>query len=206
MAITRRDFLKYTAVVGGSLMLGVFDLEPVKAYAEANPPVWTTEAKNICPYCGVGCGLVLGSNGTGQITYVQGDPDSPINQGSLCPKGHDCGEMNHIAGWTRPVGIPYLASDGLPYKAADSQRITRPLVRRPGASNWDPITWDAALNEIAGLIKTRRDADLIATGSGWRLESVAALGSAKVNNEECYLFAKLMRALGMVYVDHCART
>ena len=206
MAITRRDFLKYTAVVGGSLMLGVFDLKPVKAYAEANPPVWTNEAFNICPYCGVGCGMIVGSNDAGQITYVQGDPENPINQGSLCPKGHDCGEMNHIAGWVRPEGIPYLDSLGNPYKAADSQRITRPLVRRPGASNWDPISWDAALNEIAAKIKTRRDADLIATGSGWRLESVASIGSAKVTNEQDYLFTKLMRSLGIVYHEHCART
>ena len=206
MAITRREFLKYTAVVGGSLMLGVFDLQPAKAYAEANPPRWVSEAFNICPYCGVGCGLVLGSNELGQITYVQGDPDNPINQGSLCPKGHDVGEMNHIAGWVRPEGIPYLDSAGNPYKADNSQRITKPLKRTAGATNWTIINWDTALNEIAGLIKTRRDADLIATGTGYRLESVASIGSAKVSNEEDYLFTKLMRSLGIVYHEHCART
>jgi formate dehydrogenase major subunit len=114
--------------------------------------------------------------------------------------------MNHIEGFVRPAGVPYLDSGGTPYKAADSQRITKPLKRGPGATNWTIIDWDTAITEIAGLIKAKRDADIIATGSGWRLESVASLGSAKVNNEECYLFSKLFRALGNVYHDHCART
>jgi formate dehydrogenase major subunit len=206
MAITRRDFLKVSAVTGAGVLFGIFDLKPIVAYASANPPVWTSEAFNICPFCGVGCGLIVGSNTLGQITYVQGDPDNPINQGSLCPKGHDVGEMNHIEGFVRPAGIPYLDSGGNPYKADDSQRITKPLKRGPGETNWTIISWTQAIDEIAGLIKARRDADIIATGSGWRLESVASLGSAKVNNEECYLFSKLFRALGNVYHDHCART
>ena len=206
MAITRRDFLKISSATGAGVFLGVFDLKPIEAYAQANPPVWIAQANNICPFCGVGCGLIVGSNTLGQITYVQGDPDNPINQGSLCPKGHNVGEMNHIAGWVRPAGIPYLDSGGNPYKAADSQRITKPLKRTAGQTNWTIIDWPTAINEIAGLIKTRRDADLIATGTGYRLESVAAVGSAKVNNEECYLFSKLFRSLGSVYHEHCART
>jgi len=206
MAITRRDFLKISSATGAGVLFGVFDLKPIAAYASANPPVWTSEAFNICPYCGVGCGLILGSNTLGQITYVQGYPDNPINQGSLCPKGHDVGEMNHIEGFVRPDGIPYLDSGGNPYKADNSQRITKPLKRGPGATNWTIIDWDTALNEIAGLIKTRRDADLMDTGAGYRLESVASIGSAKVSNEECYLFSKLMRSLGNVYHEHCART
>jgi formate dehydrogenase major subunit len=211
MAITRRDFLKSTAVAGAALYLGIFDLAPVKAYADTYPPVWINEAFNICPYCGCGCGLIVGSNAAGQITYVQGDPANPINQGSLCPKGHDVGEMNHIAGFVRPAGIPDLDSLGNPYKATDSQRITKPLKRLPGASNWTIIDWDTAIDEIATLIKTRRDADLIYTEAGGlltsqRLESVASIGSSKVNNEECYIFTKLMRSLGNVYHEHCART
>jgi len=135
MAITRRDFLKSTAVVGAALMFGVFDLAPVKAYADANPPVWTTEAFNICPYCGVGCGMIVGSNVDGQITYVQGDTDNPHNLGSLCSKGQNAGQLNHIEGYVRPIGIPYLDSLGNPYKATDSERITTPLKRGPGATN-----------------------------------------------------------------------
>lgn len=206
MAITRREFLQYSAATGAGVLFGVFDLKPIVAYAQANPPVWTSEAFNICPFCGVGCGLILGSNGSGQITYVQGDPDNPINQGSLCPKGHDCGEMQHIEGWVRPAGIPYLDSLGNPYKATNSQRITKPLKRGPGETNWTAISWTQAIDEIAALIKARRDADLIPTGTGYRLESVASIGSSKVSNEECYLFTKLFRSLGNVYHEHCART
>ena len=206
MAITRREFLQYSAVTGAGILFGVFDLKPIVAYAQANPPIWTSEAFNICPFCGVGCGLILGSNTLGQITYVQGDPDNPINQGSLCPKGHDVGEMNHIEGWVRPSGIPDTDKYGVKYKADNSQRIIKPLKRSPGDNNWEVISWTQAINEIAGLIKAKRDAGLIPTGDGYRLESVASIGSAKVPNEECYLFTKLMRALGNVYHEHCART
>src|SRR4030042_2676860 len=113
MAITRREFLKYTAVTGAALMFGVFDLSPVKAYAEANPPVWTAEAYNICPYCGVGCGMIVGSNASDQIIYVQGDPANPHNLGSLCQKGQTAGQLNHIEGYVRPVGIPYLDANNI---------------------------------------------------------------------------------------------
>jgi formate dehydrogenase major subunit len=210
MAITRREFLQYSAATSAGVLFGVFDLKPIVAYAQANPPVWTSEAFNICPFCGCGCGLILGSNGSGQITYVQGDPDNPINQGSLCPKGHNVGEMNHIEGWVRPDGIPYMATNGQ-YKADNSQRITKPLKRGPGETNWTIISWDTAITEIAGLIKARRDADLIHTEAigvltSQRLESVASIGSSKVSNEECYIFTKLMRSLGNVYHEHCART
>ena len=150
MAITRREFLKYTAVVGGSLMLGVFDLQPAKAYAEANPPRWVSEAFNICPYCGVGCGMVVGSNELGQITYVEGDPDNPHNLGSLCSKGQNAGQLNHIEGYVRPEGIPYLDSAGVPYKADNSERIITPLKRTSGATNWTAISWTQAIDEIAG--------------------------------------------------------
>ena len=74
MAITRREFLKYSAVTGAALSLGVFDLKPIEAYAQANPPVWTSEAFNICPYCGVGCGMILGSNGSRPDNLCSGRP------------------------------------------------------------------------------------------------------------------------------------
>jgi formate dehydrogenase major subunit len=153
---------------------------------------------------------IVCANSAGQVTYVQGDPDSPVNQGALCPKGHDFGEMNHIEGFVRPVGIPYMATNGQ-YKADNSQRIIHPLKRGPGENNWTIISWDTAINEIAQLIKDQRDADLIKTIDGGvlkscRLESIGAYGSTKVSNEGCYLYIKLMRALGIVYVDHPART
>ena len=191
MAITRRDFLKYTAVTGAALYMGVFDLNPVKAYALENPPVWVNEAFNICPWCGVGCGMIVGSNDAGQITYVQGDPENPNNMGSLCSKGMNAGQLNHIEGYDGPTAT---------YKAADSERITVPLRRSPGATEWTAIDWPTAMGEIAGLIASTRSVD-----TDYKCTNIAVLGSAKVTNEECYLLTKLMRSLGIVYLEHCAR-
>jgi anaerobic selenocysteine-containing dehydrogenase len=207
MAITRRNFLKSTAVAGAALYLGIFDLAPVKAYAETTPPVWTSEAYNICPYCGVGCGMIVGSNAAGQITYVQGDTENPNNLGSLCSKGQNAGQLNHIEGYVRPAGIPYLDSGGNPYKATDSERITTPLRRIAPATNWTAISWDTAIDEIAGLIKTTRamDSTLGGIDSYMKCTNIAVLGTAKATNEECYLLTKLVRSLGIVYLEHCAR-
>jgi formate dehydrogenase major subunit len=190
MAITRRDFLKSTAVAGAALYLGIFDFAPVKAYAAANPPVWTSEAFNICPYCGVGCGMVIGSNSAGQITYVQGDTDNPNNNGSLCSKGMSAGNLNHIAEYAGPTAT---------YKAADSERVIYPLKRSPGASTWTQMTWNDALTDIVTKITTTRT-----MGDG-RCTNIGVLGTAKDTNEECYMLTKLMRALGIVYLEHCAR-
>jgi len=200
MAITRREFLQYSAATGAGILLGVFDLKPIVAYAQANPPQWVYEEFNICPYCGCGCGMIVGSNASGQITYVQGDPDNPINKGRLCPKGMGAGELNHIEGYVRPPGIPDRDKNGVKYKADNSERIIHPLKRSPGDTNWQVISWDTALNEIANLIATTRTVD-----SDYKCTNIAVLGSAKCTNEECYLLTKLVRALGIVYYEHCAR-
>jgi len=212
MNVTRRDFLRISGAATAGLMLGtLFDLAPIVAYAKANPPEWVAEVPSICPYCGCGCGVLIGTNSGGSITYVQGDPDHPINQGALCSKGQASGQMNHIEGYVRPGGVAYQDKFGVTYKAADSERIITPLKRDPGDTNWTAITWTQALTDIAGLIKYERDNYLqVAGGTGEaetvnRLETIAALGTAKDTNEECYLFTKLMRAMGIVYLEHCAR-
>ena len=192
MAITRREFLQYSAATGAGVLFGVFDLKPIVAYAQANPPVWEGPlTPNICPYCGVGCGVLVGRNASGQITYVQGDPDNPHNLGSLCSKGQNAGQLNHIEGYAGPTAW---------YKAADSERVIYPLKRAPGASTWTQMTWDDALDDIAGLINTTRTVD-----SDMKCTNIAVLGTAKATNEECYLLTKLMRSLGIVYYEHCAR-
>lgn len=196
MAITRREFLKYTAVTGAGLALGIFDLNPVKAYAQSSRPVWTKQAYNICPYCGVGCGMIIGSNDLGQITYVQGDPDNPNNHGALCSKGSSAGNLNHIDGYAGRTAA---------YKADDSERVIYPLKRAAGGTEWTQISWDTAIDEIATLITNDRNANLITTDGVNRLETIAVLGTAKDTNEECYLLTKLMRSLGIVYFEHCAR-
>ena len=202
MAITRRDFLKISSATGAGVLFGVFDLKPIVAYAQANEPYWISgsEAFNICPYCGVGCGMIVGKNASGQITYVQGDPDNPHNLGALCSKGQNAGQLNHIEGYVRPAGIPYQDKFGVTYKASDSERVITPLKRTHPDNNWTAISWTQAIGEIAGLIKTTRvlDADMKCT-------NIAVLGTAKATNEECYLLTKLMRSLGIVYYEHCAR-
>jgi len=200
MAITRREFLKYSAISGAALFLGVFDLKPIEAYAQANPPEWITETYNICPFCGVGCGIIIGKNIQGQITYVQGDPENPNNLGSLCSKGQNAGQLNHIAGYTRPSGIPDTDKNGVKYKADDSERVIRPLVRYSGDTNWTATGWNSIMTEIVNKIATTRTID----GDG-KCTNIAVLGSAKCTNEECYLLTKLVRALGIVYYEHCAR-
>ena len=191
MAITRRDFLKISGATGAGVLFGVFDLKPIAAYATANPPIWEALTPNICPYCGVGCGVLVGKNASGQITYVQGDPDNPHNLGALCSKGQNAGQLNHIEGYAGPTAW---------YKAADSERVIYPLKRAPGASTWTQMTWNDALNEIAGLINTTRTVD-----TDMKCTNIAVLGTAKATNEECYLLTKLMRSLGIVYFEHCAR-
>ncbi|NVM20248.1 MAG: twin-arginine translocation signal domain-containing protein [Desulfobacterales bacterium] len=198
MDVTRRDFLKISGAATAGLMLGsVFDLMPIKAYATANPPEWDTVVASICPYCGCGCGVLVGSDSGGLITYVQGDPDHPINQGALCSKGAASVQLCTVDGQVNP------------------ERVQQPLRRSPGSSTWTPIDWNTAMTEIAGLIKAEREANLQKMGDAGvgedestyvnRLETIAALGTAKDTNEECYLFTKLMRALGIVYLEHCAR-
>ncbi|OGW52042.1 MAG: hypothetical protein A2Y81_13245, partial [Nitrospirae bacterium RBG_13_43_8] len=163
MAITRRDFLKYTAVMGGGLLLGsLFDLAPIKAYAEANPPVWTGEAVSIGVYCSGGCGVIVGKTtnlpghiGEEYITYVQGHPDSPINGGGLCSKCQSSAQISTI-----------VAADGS--RIPNPQRITQPLKRVGGligSTTWTPISWTQAISEIAAKVKATRSATFVPTAN-----------------------------------------
>lgn len=211
MEITRRDFLKISGAATAGLMLGsVFDMMPIKAYAVKNPPSWDLVTTSICCYCGVGCGLLVGtSSGDPDTVYVQGNPDHPVSQGSLCSKGQGMGQLRTVNGALNP------------------KRLTQPLYRAPYATTWTPMSWNDALNAIANRIKTTRDGlnpgytgtdpnspqyntiteELI--GSVMtpvnRCTGFACLGGAAHDNEECYLLSKLMRALGVVFIDHQAR-
>jgi len=218
MEVTRRDFLKISGAAAGGLMLGtLFDLAPIKAYALANPPQWDQVTTSICCYCGVGCGLLVGTSSTDpDAVYVQGDPDHPINRGSLCSKGQAIGQLHTVDGAVNP------------------KRITQPLYRAAYGTDWTPISWNDALNGIASRIKTMRDGpnpgysgsdpnspqynttleDTIedpenpgtfVTVPANRCTGIASLGGAALDNEECYLLIKLMRALGLVYIEHQAR-
>ncbi len=198
MDVTRRDFIKISGASAAGLMLGsLFDLAPVKAHAWYNPAVWTNETTSICCYCAVGCGLIIATNGTtstNNVVYVQGNPDHPINKGTLCSKGQAIGQLRTVDGALNP------------------NRLTQPMVRRPNATSWTPISWNTALTEIADHIKTTRDANTTTEemiDGSWtpvnRCEGIACLGGAAHDNEECYLLVKLTRALGLVYIEHQAR-
>jgi formate dehydrogenase major subunit len=204
MDVTRRDFLKISGTATAGLMLGsLFDLAPIKAYATANPPQWDTVTTSICCYCAVGCGLLVCTNSSNpDEVYVQGDPDHPINRGSLCSKGQAIGQLHTVDGAVNP------------------KRLTQPLYRASGAASWTPVSWDWALGQIAQKIKDTRDGtnpydgqpntideeeiDGVMTPVN-RCRAIACLGGAAHDNEECYLLVKLMRALGLVYLEHQAR-
>jgi len=183
MDVTRRGFLKIsgaTALAGG---LGV----PFIPEAQAQPPkiVYTQETTTICPYCAVGCGIIVQTR-DGKVVNTEGDPDHPVNRGSLCPKG----------------GSLYQLSD-------NANRLTKPLYRAPYAREWKEVSWGWALDKIAENIKMTRDASFMQKNEKGetvnRTEAMASVGSAALDNEECYLYQKFLRALGLVYIEHQAR-
>lgn len=200
MAVTRRVFLKFSAATGTGFLLGVFDLKPIVAYAQANPPVWASEAISICGYCSVGCGMIVGSEG-GYVTYVQGNPDSPINKGSLCSKGSASAQLSTIVSNDTGTRIP------------NPRRLTKVKYRAPKSTTWVDMDYPSAIRMIAQRVKATRDSTFVEKGvqspeTGLtvnRCEGIASLGGAAFNNEACYLISKLMRGLGVVYLEHQAR-
>jgi len=187
MKMTRREFLKVSGVGTGLALAGLFSLRSVKARAQAfrSRIRYANQVTTICPYCGVGCGEIV-SVRSGEVINVEGDPDHPINEGTLCAKGAALYEVVN-----------------------NERRITTPLYRAPGSDHWEEVSWDWTLSEIAKRIKKTRDETFEAKDKRGqtvnRTEALGWLGSAAINNEECYLVVKLARALGIVYLEHQAR-
>jgi formate dehydrogenase major subunit len=155
------------------------------AYEDTREVKVGTETTTICPYCGCGCGLVV-TTVDGKVTNTEGDPDHPINEGALCSKGQSLYQV-----------------------ANNERRMTKVLHRSPGAADWEEVTWDEALDGIAAKVKATRDATFMEQdGDGRtvnRTEGIGLLGSAALDNEECYALSKMARALGLVYIEHQAR-
>ncbi|MBA0086008.1 MAG: formate dehydrogenase, partial [Acidobacteria bacterium Pan2503] len=152
----------------------------------------TTQTRSTCPYCSVSCGIIIHSIGDGaknvtpQVVHVEGDPDHPINRGTLCPKGAS------------------LLQD-----IVNDRRLLKPQVRRPGSDHWEDISWDQAIDEIATRTKALRDADFIEQDKNGktvnRWESLAFAGGCTDTNEFNYLVVKSMRAMGVTCLENQAR-
>lgn len=193
---TRRLFLKSSGAFG---LIGAANMALAgDRFLPSQKLPWklqeTRENVGICCFCAGGCGVIT-STRNGKIVNVEGDPDNPINLGGLCAKGSSLiGLCDIIDKKGKLVPHPY--------------RLTQPLVRRPGKSEWEPISWSNAINEMARTIKKTRDETFTATDNGVtvnRTQGIAGFGCGKVNNEECFAFNKFCRSLGMVEIDNQAR-
>lgn len=192
MDASRRDFLKIATVGGTAAALFGFDLKPAYAQLRRLKIERAKETRSTCPYCSVSCGVIIytlgdgAKNVTSQIVHVEGDPDHPINRGTLCPKGAS------------------LEQDIL-----NDRRILKPQVRRPGGTEWEDISWDQAILEIAQKVKKTRDETFIETDANGhrvnRCETIAWTGGCTDTNEFNYLVVKSMRALGVVHLENQAR-
>ena len=190
MEVTRRGFLKATTV-GGAIALG-FDVSQARAEMRALKVSRTTETRSICPYCAVSCGVIIhtlgdrSKNATASVVHVEGDPDSPISKGSLCPKG-------------------ITLKDDIAHKG----RLTKPMVRRPGSDKWEEISWDDAIAQIARHIKATRDRTFVAKNAKGqvvnRTPGIGMIGGCTDTNEFNWLQWKFITAIGIPYRDSQAR-
>ncbi len=202
MDVSRRDFLKFT---GGTLALSsVAGAVEAKDADIKVPELRIKNAKvttTICPYCSVGCGILIYTK-DGKVINVEGDPDHPINEGTLCPKGASLFQM-----------------------ANNPNRLTKPRYRAPGAAEWKDVEWDWALDQIARKVKDSRDRTFKTVSKSKikekqpdgteidvekeftvnRCDGIAHVGSAAMDREECYLMQKLLRSLGLTWIEHQAR-
>jgi formate dehydrogenase major subunit len=192
MDVSRRTFLKVSVAGGAGLSALGFDLAPAYAAARQLKIQHAREFRTVCPYCAVGCGTIAyvhgsgGLNTTPTVIHVEGDPDNPINGGTLCPKGASQMQL------------------------AISPRLRKaPMLRDARSAEWREISWDEAMDWFARRFKASRDATFVERDDENRVvnrcEGVAWVGSATVANEDAYLITKTMRALGLVYLDHQAR-
>jgi formate dehydrogenase major subunit len=193
--ITRREFLKLGAAGSAGMALVPlanplgFDLRAAKTRQQDLRIAGAKEVHSVCPYCAVGCSLIAYTkevNGKTQLLQIEGDPDSPINEGTLCPKGATAMQL-----------------------ATSSRRVEKPLYRAPGATKWEEKSWDFMLDKLAQNIKASRDNTFVAQDANGnivnRTEGVAFAGGAAFSTEEGYFATKLMRTLGVVHIEQQAR-
>jgi formate dehydrogenase major subunit len=193
VTMTRRTFLKAGAA-GAAMTLFGFDLRPAAAQVRTLKIERTTETRSVCPYCAVGCSVIIHTLGdrarnvTGStVIHVEGDPDSPINRGTLCSKGATLRD-----------------------NIVNDRRLTKVLYRAPGSSQWEERSWEWAIERIARLIKATRDTRLIEKDHKGRtvnaLTAIAVIGGCTDSNENNYLLQKTFRAgLGIIPIEQQSR-
>ena len=192
METSRRNFIKIAGLGGAAATMFGFDLKPVYAAVRELKISRATETRSTCPYCSVSCGVLIytlgdkAKNVTAQVIHVEGDPDHPINRGTLCPKGAS------------------LEQDIL-----NERRLLKPQVRRPGGTDWEDISWEQALDEVAAWTKKTRDETFVEQDANGktvnRCEGIAFTGGCTDTNEFNYLVVKSMRSLGVCYLENQAR-
>jgi len=193
MKVSRRGFLKLSASGVGATSLVALGFSPTKVLAEVRTFKLsrTSETRNTCPYCSVGCGIIIhglgdrAKNARTEIVHIEGDPDHPVNRGTLCPKGASLLDFVH-----------------------SPNRLRFPEYRGPGQTEWKRVEWDWALDRIARLVKDDRDKNFLAKSGGVtvnRWTSVAFLAASASSNESGYITTKIIRAMGMTALDNQAR-
>ncbi len=190
MSLERRDFLKLSAAFTAATAFGGLglDITTAQAAAEVAKLKGVKQTTSVCCYCSVGCGLIVSTadEGKGRAVNVEGDPDHPISEGSLCPKGASIWQLTE-----------------------NPKRITKVLYRAPNSDKWQEKSYDWALTQIAQRVKKVRDAAFETKNAKGqevnRLEAIASVGSAAMDNEECYIYQAMLRAMGLTYIEHQAR-
>ena len=196
MPLTRREFIKFTGLALAASSLGVLGFgELGEAQAAAVRPFKlsrATETRNTCTYCSVACGILIYSmgdrakNARSNIIHIEGDPDHPVNRGTLCPKGSALLDVVHAP-----------------------TRLRTPRYRPPGGTEFKDVSWDYALDRIARLMKDDRDKNFIAKNAAGttvnRWTTVGMLAASASSSETSYLTWKAVRSLGMVVFDNQAR-
>ena len=194
MDMNRRQFFRVSGagLVGSSLV--VLGFSPTAALAEARTYKLsrTTETRNTCPYCSVGCGIIMyglgdkAKNVTAEIMHIEGDPDHPVNRGTLCPKGAGLLDFIH-----------------------SPNRLKHPEVREAGTNEWKRIGWNEAFDRIAKLMKADRDANFLPTTPDGKVvnrwTTTGMLAASASSNESGYITHKAMRSMGMLVFDNQAR-
>lgn len=194
MKVSRRQFFRISAAGIGASGLAVLGYSTAFASEQAREfkLTRTTETRNTCPYCSVGCGILMyglgdrAKNVKAEIIHIEGDPDHPVNRGTLCPKGAGLIEFIH-----------------------SPNRLKYPEVREAGATEWKRIGWDDAFTRIAKLMKDDRDKNFEVKSKDGdtvnRWPTMGVLAASASSNETGYLTHKVVRSLGILNFDNQAR-